>query len=126
MKNNQEWDDVSKKFPEFINYVEDEVYILKLKLYIWICLLLMILSISILFGKSFCTLMSIIYTIGGACFISMGTIKNIKEVVLLSVARWGYSKPLAKEFSKNGYCNAVGLIMIVLSAVLQVIASKLL
>lgn len=91
----------------------------------WIFLVFLVGSVIVAFLSSFLkgglALTSLLYSFVGAFFISISVIRRKKEVVVLSMARVGYSKPLAHDLVRSSYLNAIGLILIMLSAIMQAI-----
>lgn len=121
MEENERYSDIKTKFPDFVTHVDN----LNKKIFskvIILSIIFVICAIATFFiFPSLLFILSITYSLFGALFVAMGATKSTKEVVLLSVARWGYNEDLAKEFCNNGYHNAIGLVLIVISAVIQTI-----
>jgi len=72
-------------------------------------------------AKSSLQILAILYSLIGSFFWAIGTIKTPKYIIPLSMARIGYSKPLANEYLKTSKEVSIGIWLIVLSIFMQAI-----
>ena len=89
------------------------------KYFLVFLLIIILLSFDSFFFNRGIALFSTLFSFLGAFFISISVIRRKEEVVVLSMARIGYSKPLAYDLIKGSYLNAMGLFLIVISGIMQ-------
>ncbi len=116
----EEYEEIKKNNPEFVEYVErkykNSLVIIVIS---WIFSLIIMFSIYFLYKPALQNL-SYIYALLGSFFWAAGSLKNPKSIVPLSMARVGYSKPLADEFLRTSKEVSIGIVLILLSLLMQI------
>ena len=121
ISNDSEYEEIRKKVPDFVNYVENGYkHNLNIIYASWIFSLILFVLIWVS-AKSSLQILAILYSLIGSFFWAIGTIKTPKYIIPLSMARIGYSKPLANEYLKTSKEVSIGIWLIVLSIFMQAI-----
>lgn len=117
--NAKEFDDIKKKCPGFVKYVGDKVEEDTIVVCLVWVITIIIFVFFIRFLREFLPHLGIAYGIIGAYFLARGFLKSYKLIVCLSMARIGYSKPLANEYLKDRKNVAYGIMLVIFSLLIQ-------
>ena len=116
----KEYEEIKRNNPEFVEYVEKKhKKDLTIIFSFWVLSLIIIRLIYILYKPALQNLLYI-YALLGSFSWAVGAIKTPKSIVPLSMARVGYSKPLADEFLKTSKEVSIGIWLILLSIIIQI------
>lgn len=117
----KEFNQVKNDVPDFVSYVKKEYEDIVFR-FLRIFLLILLINIDLIFFfPRYISSVSYIFALIGAYFVSIGAIKTVPQVVVLSMARIGYSKPLAHDLMRNSYLVAKGVLFVIFSLILQAI-----
>ena len=122
MENDNEYEELRKKLPDFVDYIEkkykNDLLIVGV---VWVVsLAIVILAMSFLKLKSQIQLLAILYSLIGSTFWAIGAFKTPRLIVPLSVSRIGYNKSVADEYLKTSKEVGIGIFLILLSILMQV------
>ena len=119
-KMKDEYEDIKKNVPEFVKYVEDKYKKnLIIIILVWSFSGVLLLFTYLLYKPTLQNL-SYIYLTFGSYFWAIGSLKTPRSIIPLSMARVGYSKPLAEEFLRTSKEVSIGIWLILLSIIIQI------
>jgi len=122
MSESKEIEKMKKAFPEITSKLEKENVkeAIKFAVFLYAIMVISLDIVSFLPTKYLFTA-SIIFSILGAFYVSISSIKSVPEVLFMYASQMGYNNPPVLAPLKKSFLTARGLILILFSIIMQVL-----
>lgn len=113
-----DYPEIKKNVPEFVKYVEHK-FIRNLIISLIICFIIALIGFCI--RNKYPDIVpagSIFLGIIGALIWGFGSLRTSRRIIVLSMARIGYSKSLADDFLDSNLLTFIGVFMVILSLII--------